>query len=357
MKQPPYTSRFQDRHGKWRWRFRRKGYPTHYFQAAFGTKEFEREYADCLAQEPIVVGAGRIKRGSVSDVIARYYSDNAFLQLAPATQKVYRGVLQRFAADFGEHQFGSFDAAFVSRLMNGMRERPHAAARLRKLLAQLCKIARREKLVPAYFDPIRDTGPPKTKGEGYHRWTEEELAAFEAKHALGTKPRLAFALLLYSAQRSGDVRLLTRATIAKGRIPLDQSKTGNAVDVPIVEPLREALEAGPLGETLVLESKHGEAFTEKGFYNLVKKACIAAGIPHCSPHGLRKSAARRCREAGCTDEEGMAITGHKTIRMYRSYAGEAGNAARADSAMSKVMANRLEKVASGPAQTVESEGK
>ena len=249
-----------------------------------------------------------------------------------------------------------FDAARIAKLMNGMRDRPHAAARLRKLLRQLFKVARRDKLVPPYFDPVPDTAAPKVNSTGYHRWTEDELAAFEASHPLGTKPRLAFALLLYSAQRSGDVRLLTPETIARGRIPIDQNKTGNAVDVPIVEPLREALDAGPIGERTLLESNRGAPFTEKGFYNLVKDACRKAGIPHCSPHGLRKSAARRCREAGCTDEEGMAITGHKTIREYRRYAGETGNAARADAAMGKVMANHVKKLATSQPQITEKDG-
>ncbi len=86
---------------------------------------------------------------------------------------------------------------------------------------------------------------------------------------------------------------------------------------------------------------------------MLKKACVKAGIPHCSPHGLRKSAARRCREAGCTDEEGMAINGHKTVKEYRRYAGEASQASRTDAAMMKVMANHSKRLATAPAQPKE----
>lgn len=350
-KRPDYVTSFADRHGKVRWRFRRKGYASHYFKAPFGTKDFEREYAACLSAEPLRVGAERIRHGSVSDVIARYYSDNAFLDLRSATQTVYRGVLERFRANFGDDAMRQFDAARIARLMNVMRHKPHAAARLRKLLTQLFMIARRERLVPGTFDPVKDTRAPKAESEGYHRWTEDELAAFEEKHPIGTKPRLAFALLLYGAQRSGDVRIMPTTMIEGGRIQLSQSKTSNAVDVPVVEPLQEALDAGPLGKTTLLENKDGEPFSAKGFYNLVKRACINAGLPHCSAHGLRKSAARRCREAGCTDDEGMAITGHKTVKEYRRYAGDAGMGARADAAMGKVMANRAKKLDTAPQQT------
>lgn len=334
-----YTSSFKDRHGKPRWRFRRKGYPIRYFQAPFGTEAFNVEYAAYLSAEAAPVGQGRCRPGSVSDVISRYYSDLSFLELKPSTQTVYRGVLERFRAAFGDYPIRRFDAERIARLMTAMRAKPHAAIRLRKLLVQLFAIARRAHLVPDTFDPVRDTKPPKVTSNGYHRWSEEELSAFERTHPLGTKPRLAFALLLYGAQRSGDVRHMTHETIGSGRIQLEQGKTSNAVDVPIVAPLREALEAGPLGTMHLLETRDGEVFTPKGFYGMMKKACRKAGIPHCAPHGLRKSAARRCQDAGCTDAEGMAITGHKTVREYRRYAGNEACAGRADVAMEKVMAN------------------
>jgi len=291
----------------------------------------------------------------VSDVIACYYADNAFQDLRPATQAVYRGVLERFRAKFGDEPIKAFDADKIHRLMNAMRAKPHAAARLRKLFAQLFVIARRAKIVPPGFDPVKDTKPPKASGEGYHRWTEDELAAFEAKHPLGTKPRLAFALLLWGAQRSGDVRMMTRDTIAGGRIVLDQSKTTNAIDVPVMPELQAALDAGPLGKVTLIEANTGKPFTAKGFYNLVKRACIVAGLPHCSAHGLRKAAARRCREAGCTVEEGMAITGHKTVKEYLRYAGNASRGTMTDAARDKVLANQAKRLAEQQAQATEKE--
>ncbi|SLK06576.1 tyrosine-type recombinase/integrase [Novosphingobium mathurense] len=346
----PYVTSFRDRHGKRRWRFRKKGCPAHYFKAPYGTREFEQEYAACLKAEPLPIGASRIKHGSVSDVIARYYTDNAFLDLRGTTQVVYRGVLERFRSAFGDDPMQEFDAERIARLMVSMRHKPHAAARLRKLLNQLFMVARRARLVPPGFDPVKDTRAPKAESEGYHRWTEVELEAFEAKHPLGTKPRLAFALLLYGAQRSGDVRLMTHRTIEDGRIRLAQSKTSAAVDVPVVEPLARAIAAGPLGGETILENSRGEPYSAKAFYQMMKKACIAAGLPHCSPHGLRKSAARRCREAGCSNEEGMAITGHKTEREYLRYAGDSVRAARADAAMTKVMANHRKRLVTDPSE-------
>jgi integrase len=246
----------------------------------------------------------------------------------------------------------AFDAQRVAKLMNTMRHKPHAAARLRKLLRSLFSIARREKLVPHDFDPIKDTSPPKAPTGGYHRWTEDELEQFETFHPLGTKPRLAFALLLWGAQRSVDVRFMTCDTIKGGRVELLQSKTSNDVSVPVMPELQEAVDAGPLGEATLLEANTGEPYTPKGFYNMFKRACIKAGLPHCSAHGLRKSAARRCFLAGCSDEEGMQITGHKTLAEYRRYAG-IGQAKPevADAAAAKVMANRSRQLDTRAAET------
>ena len=45
-----------------------------------------------------------------------------------------------------------------------------------------------------------------------------------------------------------------------------------------------------------------------------------AGLPElCVTHGLRKAAARRLAEAGCTTKEIAAITGHTTLQEVERY--------------------------------------
>lgn len=53
--------------------------------------------------------------------------------------------------------------------------------------------------------------------------------------------------------------------------------------------------------------------------NWFRTRCDEAKLPHCSMHGLRKAAARRLAEAGCTDRQIMAITGHKTTQEVGRY--------------------------------------
>jgi len=59
----------------------------------------------------------------------------------------------------------------------------------------------------------------------HHTWTDAELAAFEARWPLGTRERLAYALLLYTAQRVGDAVEIHRADIKSGMIRVVQEKT------------------------------------------------------------------------------------------------------------------------------------
>ena len=42
-------------------------------------------------------------------------------------------------------------------------------------------------------------------------------------------------------------------------------------------------------------------------------------MPQCSSHGLRKLAATRLANAGCSEREIMAITGHKSVAEVSRY--------------------------------------
>jgi len=58
----------------------------------------------------------------------------------------------------------------------------------------------------------------------------------------------------------------------------------------------------------------------KGFGNMMSDAIREAGLPQrCKPHGLRKAAARRLAEAGCSATEIIAIIGYKTLAEVERY--------------------------------------
>ncbi|KAB2656594.1 tyrosine-type recombinase/integrase [Brucella tritici] len=67
-------------------------------------------------------------------------------------------------------------------------------------------------------------------------------------------------------------------------------------------------------------------------------ACKKAKVPGRA-HGLRKAAASRLAEFGCTEREIMAITGHTTSKEVDRYAKSARQKVLAKSAMEKMLLN------------------
>lgn len=67
-------------------------------------------------------------------------------------------------------------------------------------------------------------------------------------------------------------------------------------------------------------TRFGKPFSAAGFGNWMADKIAAAGLPDgCISHGLRKAAARRLAEAGCSTLEIMSVTGHKSISEVERY--------------------------------------
>jgi integrase len=152
-------------------------------------------------------------------------------------------------------------------------------------------------------------------------WTDEHIAVYRRRHALGTRARLALELLYGTLQRRGDVVRLGRQHIQNGILSLRQQKTGAQVDIPVLPELQAAIDAMPTAEHLgFLITEFGRPFTAEGFGNWFRQQCSAASLPkNLSAHGLRKAGATRLAENGCTDHEIMAWGGWTSIREVQRY--------------------------------------
>jgi integrase len=63
-----------------------------------------------------------------------------------------------------------------------------------------------------------------------------------------------------------------------------------------------------------------------------------AGLTKCTAHGLRKAAARRLAEAGCSAPEIASITGHRSLKEVQRYIDAADRVRLATSAAAKLRA-------------------
>jgi integrase len=71
-----------------------------------------------------------------------------------------------------------------------------------------------------------------------------------------------------------------------------------------------------------------------------RKWCDAAGLPkRFKPHGLRKAACRRLAEAGCSEKQIAAISGHASLDEVARYTKAADKALLARDAMARMVAN------------------
>jgi integrase len=66
-------------------------------------------------------------------------------------------------------------------------------------------------------------------------------------------------------------------------------------------------------------TERGASFTAQGLGSWFKKQCKVAGLRHCSAHGLRKAAATRLANAGCSVNQIAAITGHRSLGEVAHY--------------------------------------
>jgi integrase len=173
----------------------------------------------------------------------------------------------------------------------------------------------------------------------WRSWTYEELAAFEARWAQGTMERRAYALALYTGQRKTDLVLMARPHRKGGKIRVIQSKTGKELWIPEHRELAAELSRGDAGHMSLLTTSQGKAFDPVYFGAWFADAIDAAGLPEdCVLHGLRKAAARRLAEAGCSTEEIKSVTG-QSPRMVEHYTKDADQLKLATAAIVKLEKN------------------
>ena len=149
----------------------------------------------------------------------------------------------------------------------------------------------------------------KYTGGTNHVWTDEEMMRFEEAYPLGTRERLAYALLLYSGQRSADIVRLGRQHLKDGWLTITAGKTGKAAQVPVLDVLSEAIAAGPTGDLTFLVSDERTPLQVSTFGRWFREACDQAGVPDCTPHGLRHAGATRLAARGASTATLQCIYG------------------------------------------------
>ncbi len=280
---------------------------------------------------PLVeIGLKRSRPGSVAAAVAGYYGSIAFSQLAPATQRVRRAILGSFCGRYGEYAIATLQRQHVEKILTTTMKitwkqngkvigGPGASGNLLIALRGVIRFAISVGL--RGDDPTIGLHRPKaTRHGGHYCWDEGDIEKFESTFPIGTRERLALVLLLETAQRRGDVIRMGWQHVRDGVIFVRQSKTGTPLRIPMSPILTAVLEATPSNNLPFLVTARGTPFNATAFTDWFKRAARHAGLPkEASVHGLRKSAARRLAEAGCSANVIAAMTGHASLKEVARY--------------------------------------
>jgi integrase len=273
--------------------------------------------------------------GSVGALVGAYLSSLGFTNLAPETQRSVRNILERFREEHGDKRINTLQREHVQKMVNSRADTPSAARNFLKGLRAIMSFA--VEIGARGDNPALGVKRPKIRTPGFRTWTEEDIAAFENKYPIGSQPRLAMALMLFTGQRRSDIVHIGRQQVRNGMIEVRQRKTGTVLKIPIHPELQALMDATPKSQLTFLTTTQGKPFkSAASFGNWFGDCCRAAGLPKgTAAHGFRKAACRRLAEAGCTALEIMAISGHKSLSEVQRYCSDASQAQMARAAQAK----------------------
>lgn len=349
-----WLMRDSDRHGNARLYVRKNGRKIRLREAP-GTEDFARAYTEALEalSRPGKNDRSTPAHGTLGWLVATYFHSAEFKGLATRSQATRRRILDECLKE--PRKPGSMDimsacpvsrlsAAHVQMLRDRKQGLPGAANNRIKYLSAMFGWAVEKRLMTG--NPARDARPVRYATSGFYTWTIEDVQKYEARHPIGTKARLAFALLMYTGSRLGDVVTFGKQHTKDGWLRFVPRKTRykrmKLSEKPILSQLQRVINASKTGELTFLMTEYGKPFTDAGFGGWFRKRCNEAGLPQCSAHGIRKAAATRAAEEGATDRQLMALFDWTTASQASIYTAAASQKRLTGEAMKLIAGDQTE---------------
>lgn len=268
---------------------------------------------DCMIDVP----AGQSRPGTISALIDEFKAWMDGSDLQPITRRGYGIWLEVIRTWAGDTPVQQLTRQAVIDLYAELKPAAHAKAnavlRVLRILLNFAKDRERIKENPAAAIKMVAT---KSRDA---IWPDHAIEAFVKLADAAGRPSLGTAVMLaaFTGQRQGDLLRLTRAKFIGGRFRLRQGKTNRWVDVKPVRELADRLNKLDKSHPFFITSEiTGRPYTSNDFnHNFVKirKKLIEAFPEYADLQflDLRRTAVVRLGEAGCTEAEIAAITGHK----------------------------------------------
>jgi integrase len=283
-------------------------------------------------------------------VISKFKATTEFTSLKERTKKDYLDKIEKIEKKFASLPLSAFNATNEKRTRGWFKGwRDDLAKKSLKqadyhwvVLARICSVAAERGWINV--NPCIKGGRVYASNRQELIWLSED----EEKFYAGAPHHMSLAVLLavWTGQRQGD---LLRMCWSKGEggepyvdgdyMYLKQGKTSAYIKVPIIGPLKIALDAERKRATshCILTGARGEKW-ESGFASEFSNIKNKLGFTHLTFHDLRGTAVTRLAMAGCTDIEIASVTGHSlaTVKAILEAHYLGGKSALAEQAMRKL---------------------
>ena len=257
------------------------------------------------------------KGGTLNSLIYTYTHSNEYRRLAPNTKKDYDYRLSIIEKWGGTVPLEGITRKAVKVLWEKLAEtsqwKANATIRVLRLLLEFAVQIGDLTINPAAKPGLAEIAPRSVV------WTPEEIDAFvEKADTLGYfNVGTAIMLAAYLAQREGDILKLRWEDYQNGGFYIHQNKTRAYIWVPVHPLLKMRLEKYPNHSGLVVRSDlDGRQYSKDAFvgrFTLIRREVVKK-IPEaqrCKFMDLRRTAIVRLAEAGCTEAQISAVSGHK----------------------------------------------
>lgn len=325
----------RNKDGKLRYYFRRRGQPLAPLPDNPTTPEFMEAYQRLLSPAPPVT------EHSMAWLADRYMDSSDFTSKSPATRSARRRIIvtmmrerlhPKYPETFGMERLEEITPKHIGILRDRKADNPNAGNERLKVLSQMFKYSIAQEW--RSDNPVRDVARLSIPRGGHDTATDEQIAAYEAKHHAGPARR-AMVLLKAFGMRVSDLRILGPQHVKKGLLTFKTVKTGVLCELTIDSDA--AAEIKECRDLVFLVSDYATAFaSDKALSQRISKWFRQAGIDGVTAHGVRKWRATKMAENGASEFELMAWFGWKDPKEARPYVQAANRRKLARSAGEKM---------------------
>jgi integrase len=320
--------------GTWKALIRKQGWPatSKTFRVKRDADDWARRTEDEMVRG-VFIERTQAERSTVGECLDRYLREVSPTKKA-FTERGERAKAAHLRAFFGSYSMAAVSASLVAEYRDQRTAlgKSNNTVRLElALLSHLFTVAIREWQFGLTYNPVANVRKP-TPGAGRNRRLvgNEQERLFKALAGYSNPmlewiPRIA----LETGMRATEIATmrLGQVNLAKRTVQLDDTKNGSARTVPLSREAAKILRCAidnpvrPKDTDLVFFGEPGRdgerapyAFN-KAWITLKK----SIGLADLHFHDLRHEAVSRLVEAGLSDQEVSAISGHKSMQMLKRY--------------------------------------